>query len=271
MKKLLTLTVAVFAFALSASATTPFKNLHVAAEIVPSEAGEIYLMAKSTEDEAYVYAISEDLAPEVFLMATFGENGTQDQYAGCSGYAMDVNGTNSNYEAKLIISPADGYEVVCVSKTVLESGVYSPDVCHQSHTGTGYGDFVFSWEWDVTDAGNLVNINSAAKEVDGTSDENSIGRDGCFALDNWNDVPDTKLYVIMRKIGETSPSFDENLQTLQIGDANTDGVVDEADAVAVADYRLNRGAVNTKYADANGDGKVNVADAVTIVNMIKGK
>ncbi len=271
MKKLLTLTVAAFAFALSASATTPYKNLHVAAEIVPSEAGEIYLMAKNAEDEPYVYAISEDLAPSVYLMATFAENGGQDQYAGNEGYEVDVNGTNGNYEAKLIILPKDGYEVVCVSNTVLESGVYSPDVCYQSHTGTGYGDFVFSWNWDVTDAGNLVNINSATKEVDGTSEETSIGRNGCFALDNWNDVPDTKLYVIMRKVGDTTPSFDKNLLTLEIGDANADGVINEADAIAVADYRLGRGAINTKYADVNGDGKVNIADAVTIVNMIKGK
>ncbi len=206
MKKIFTLTAAVFAFALSASATTPFKNLYVEAEIVPSEAGLIYLDSKNDEDRAVQKAVSDDYDTTVFLKGTFGENGDATQWTGNEGYQADASGNLGNYEANLIIEPAEGYEFVCVSNQIKEDGAYEPSICYQSHTGTGTADFKFSWEYAMSgEVQNLVNINSEAREVDGQSD--GIGREGTFALDNWSETPDTKLYVIMRKVGETTPSF----------------------------------------------------------------
>ena len=57
------------------------------------------------------------------------------------------------------------------------------------------------------------------------------------------------------------------------GDANGDGSVDIADAVAIVNYVV--GKPNTSFnltaADANGDNDVDIADAVHIVNLVVGK
>ncbi len=205
MKKIFTLTAAVFAFALSASAVTPFKNLHAEVEIVPAEAGVVYLAAKESDKTKEV---SEDYDTTVFLKATIGENGSQDQYTGAAGYQLDASGTLGQYEANLYIEPTEGYEFVCVSNVIKEDGVYAADNCYQSHTGTGVSDFAFSWDYVMTEP-NLVNINSAAREQD--SDSDNGGADAAFAKDNWSETPDTKMYVIMRKVGEELPKFDSSL------------------------------------------------------------
>ena len=264
-----TLAAALF-FSVNASATTYFKNLYVEAEVVPAGAGVIYLTAKNDDDAKYVYSVSEDYAENVNIYATLGENGTQDQYTGCTGYAVDASGSLSNYEVQLYIEPTDGYEVVCVTNTIQPSGLYYPDVCYQKHTGTGYDNFVFSWDYTTGENGNLINVNSSSREVDANSDEGNIGRDGAFALDNWSENPDTKLYVIFREKGTDNPKFDPDYAPLKLGDANTDGEINLKDAEAIAAYRLNKGSINPKYADANGDGEINIADAVKVVNIANG-
>jgi hypothetical protein len=270
MKKLFATITATLLFSVSAHANTPYKNLHVEAEVVPAGAGLVYLTAKNDEDVAYVSEISEDYGEKVFIKGTFGENGTTDQYNTREGYEVDASGTLSNYEVKLLIEPSDGYEFVCVTNSVQPSGVYFPDICYQQHTGTGIDDFAFSWTYDTTDIGNLININSVTKTVDGTSDTNGQGRDCVFALNNWNDTPDTKLYVIFRQTGTENPKFDHDYAPLKIGDANADGTIDEKDADAIGEYRLGWGTVNPKYADANGDGEINIADAVKVINIMNG-
>lgn len=270
MNRLLATIAATLLFSVTASANTPYKNLHVEAEVVPAGAGVVYLNAKNDEDAGFISAISEDFGEKVFMKATLGENGTQDQYNSREGYEVDASGTLSNYEMKLLIEPAPGYEFVCVTNSVQPSGVYFPDICYQQHTGTGINDFVFSWTYDTTDAGNLINVNSVKKAVDGTSDANGGGRDGIFALNNWNETPDTKLYVIFKETGADNPKFDHEYAPLKIGDANADGTVDEKDADAIGEYRLGSGTVNPKYADANGDGEINIADAVNVINIMNG-
>jgi hypothetical protein len=54
------------------------------------------------------------------------------------------------------------------------------------------------------------------------------------------------------------------------GDANNDGSVTFADAVAVVNYILGNPSVNFNIAkaDVNGDAKVTITDAVGIVNII---
>ncbi len=205
MKKIFTLTAAVFAFALSASAVTPFKNLYAEATVVPSEAGLVYL---ETKPEHMAKEVSEDYDVTAILKATIGENGSQDQYTGAPGYQLDASGTLGNYEAKIYIEPAEGYEFVCLSNVIKEDGVYAADNCYQSHTGTQTSDFAFSWEYAIGEA-NLININSAARGEDANSDNGGI--EAAFAKDNWSETPDTKMYVIMRKVGEDLPMFDSSL------------------------------------------------------------
>lgn len=59
-----------------------------------------------------------------------------------------------------------------------------------------------------------------------------------------------------------------SVQTYLLGDANEDGVVDVADAVAVINVYLTGDSsnVNSSVADANGDGVIDIADAVFIIN-----
>lgn len=270
MNKIFATLAAALLFSVNASAASSIKNLYVEAEVVPSGAGVIYLTAKNDADAKYVKSMSEDYGETASLLITLGENGTPDQFTGCTGFAADASGTLGNYEAQLYIEPADGYEVVCVTKTIQPSGLYYPDVCYQQHTGTSNADFVFSWDYTTGENGNLININSASREVDGDTGETGIGLDGAFALDNWSETPDTKLYVIFRETGTTNPSFDPDYAPLTLGDANTDGEINLKDAEAIAAYRLNKGSVSTKYADVNQDGEINIADAVKIVNIVNG-
>ncbi len=270
MNKFFTMLAVAFLFAVNVSATSTFKNLYVEAEVVPAGAGVIYLTAKNEDDEKYVYDVSEDYDQKVRLLATLGENGTYDQYNTRDGFSADASGTLGNYEAKLLIEPAEGYEFVCVTNTIQPSGVYFPAVCYQQHTGTGTENFVFSWDYDTTDTGNLINVNSSSRAADGTSADGDIGRDGAFALDNWSETPDTKLYVVFREKGTDNPKFDADYSPLKPGDANADGTIDMKDAEAIAIYRLGKGTVNPKYADANEDGEINIADVVKIVNIANG-
>ena len=58
-----------------------------------------------------------------------------------------------------------------------------------------------------------------------------------------------------------------------LGDANGDGSVDIADAVAIVNYVVSKPntTFNVAAADANGDNEVDIADAVHIVNFVVGK
>ncbi len=269
MKKLFTLLAGALLFSISAHAgVTPYKNLYTVAEVYPTGAGEIYLAAKNEAQQAYVWEQSEDYGQNVFIQETIGENGTNDQYNTREGYEMDASGSLSNYEEGLYIEPAPGYEFVCVTNAIQSTGVYYPDICYQSHTGTGTDNFVFSWDYSTTDI-NLINVNSAARAEDGNSGDDSIGQDGVFALDNWDAEPNTHLYVIFRKVGDESPIFDKDYSPNVSGDVNGDGIVNEDDATAIADFRLGKVSIMEKYADVNGDGVINIADAVKIITELQ--
>jgi hypothetical protein len=75
-----------------------------------------------------------------------------------------------------------------------------------------------------------------------------------------NENPSLKIYGI-------SVSTDTYLK----GDANGDGVISDADVIAVKNYIMGNEPENFVFegADANEDGKVNVADIVEIVNKKK--
>ena len=55
-----------------------------------------------------------------------------------------------------------------------------------------------------------------------------------------------------------------------IGDANNDGMITIADAVAIANYIFDHPSTsfNETAADVNGDGKITISDAVSVVNII---
>lgn len=87
---------------------------------------------------------------------------------------------------------------------------------------------------------------------------------------------DGKKYVVEYKEDlSVMPAQDVVLQAvlIEMGDVNTDGVVDIADAVCIVNYVV--GKPNTTFieaaADANSDGDVDIADAVRIVNFVVGK
>ena len=67
----------------------------------------------------------------------------------------------------------------------------------------------------------------------------------------------------------TSSQYQTDIQTLPTGDANGDGSVNVADAVAVINAYLNENTanVNVGLADVNHDGIINIADAVAIINL----
>ena len=207
MKKIFTLIAGVM-LAASASAETPYKNLYTVAEVYPAGAGLVYLDAKNEAQKEFVKEQSEDFEENVFIKETIGENGSQDQYVDKEGYQEDATGTLGNYEELLFVEPNPGYEFVCVSNTIKEDGIYTPAECYQSHTGEGTDSFVFSWEYSITD-GNLINVNSASHEVDGNSTD--PGQQAVFDKDNWDEEPNTTLYVIFRKTGEELPKFDPTI------------------------------------------------------------
>ena len=265
MKKLFTLAVGML-LVTCASATTPYKNLHTVAEAYPAAAGVVYLAPKNAEQAEFVYDQSEDFESKVFIKETVGENGSQDQYSGAGGYQIDASEALSMYEELLYIEPAEGYEFVCVTNEIQPSGLYYPDICFQSHTGTGTSDYVFSWDYSIEE-GNLINVNSASRAEDGNSD--TPGQAGVFALENWDEEPNTTLYVIFRPIGAKSPYFDPDHAPFEVGDVNGDGIVNEDDADAIANSRLGKTTIKEKYADTNGDGEINIADAVKIISDLQ--
>ena len=71
----------------------------------------------------------------------------------------------------------------------------------------------------------------------------------------------------------TDPSVDLIVTEYAKGDANGDGDIDTADAVAIVNFVV--GKPNTKWvesaADADGDNEIDTADAVHIVNFVVGK
>lgn len=269
MKKSFMFVMGVLLASVAAQASTPFKNLYVMAESYPSGAGEIYLTSKD-EDKAYVKYETDYFNGEAELMVTVGENGSSDQYNHNVGFVFDASEELGMYEAVIYIRPYEGYEFVCLAKEISESGVYYPGICYQMHTGTtsqAEDAFKFSWNYNIgEETGNLININSAARAVDCTTDNGS--QQTAFDMDNWSDEPDTHLYAIFRKIGDELPKFDTGSTDELLGDADDDGVVTLEDAKTIVDYRLGKKSVRFAACDVNQDGEVNVADALKVIVIV---
>lgn len=196
---------ALFAFAMVAvalNAATPYKNLFVTAQVTPSGSGTVYLTVKPGE-EGYVRSQSEDFGETASIQATIGENGTEPCTYGC-------NSLNGVYEVMVNVEVASGYEVVCLSNKYKEDGIYRAEDCYARFDSYDSGSRNFSFDYSNPELGYLINCNNVITHnyEDGNS-KNGPSRDVCFAdSTKWGDTPDTEVYVIMRKKGETLPKLD---------------------------------------------------------------
>lgn len=208
MKKFFTF-IAVVAMATVANAT-PYKNLHVEAEIYPAGSGLVYLDPTEV-NENFVQEQSEDYAEKVTLKGTFGETANKTNMANRPTFVQDCTGDLSNYPVLLTIVPADGWEFVCVANEISATGEYTPANCYITYEGTTIEDFVFSFDYKMREQ-NPINANSALREEDSNAETNlsdyDIDRQNeAWNKGGWHETPDTKYYVIMRREGETTPSF----------------------------------------------------------------
>ncbi|MBQ8452268.1 MAG: hypothetical protein IJ539_00640 [Prevotella sp.] len=199
MKKIFTL-MASLVLVLNVNAT-PFKALYVEAVAQESGAGKVYLAAKSTEDEGYVYDISEEEGSTAFIKWVAGENSDgADLKIGCTKQI-------GMYEVLIHAFPADGYELVCYADKVKEDGIYTEDDCYAIiHGENASGGW--SFDFDFTGNGDKINVNNVDHPQDGHS-EDGPSRDDVYAAfeDYVSETPDTYVYVIFRKIGDELPKF----------------------------------------------------------------
>jgi len=206
MKKIFTL-MAVAAFATSASAVTPFKNLYVEAYATPTGAGSVYINPKNDEDAQYVFEQSEDWGDSAFMKYVGGENGNGDDVQGFNKPA-DPASPNGTFEAKIKVEPEAGWELVCYAGAVYEDGIYGVSDVFPTFTGENQSSRQWSFEWPGSEDA-MVNVNNVDCPQTGASDGNPRTRDDCFADPSlWNEEPDTKIYVIFRRVGEELPKFD---------------------------------------------------------------
>lgn len=196
---------ALFAFAMVAvalNASTPYKNLFVTAQVTPSGSGTVYLTVKPGE-EGYVRSQSEDFGETASIQATIGENGTEP----CTyGY----NSLNGVYEVMVNVEVASGYEVVCLSHKINEDGIYRAEDCFARFDSYDSGSRQATFDYSNPELGYLINCNNVITHnyEDGNS-QSGPSRDVCFTDETkWGDTPDTEIYVIMRKKGDSMPKLD---------------------------------------------------------------
>lgn len=201
MKKIFSL-FAIMLVAVVMHANTPYKNLYITAKIAPTGAGQIYLGVKPGEED-FIRAQSEEGADEAFIQATIGENGNE-------GTTYGVNSKAGVYEVNVYVEPAAGYELVCLSNKVKESGVYYPEDCYAVFDGYDSGSRHASFDYSGIEYGFLINANNELThpQIDGNSSDGP-SRDVCFADESkWSPEPDTEIYAIMRKKGDSYPKLD---------------------------------------------------------------
>lgn len=193
MKKILSLLAGVM-FTLTASAvSTPYKNLYVEAG-VGSGSGLVYLDVNEEDDRAFVYGISEDIAENVFLKATIGENGTESNTGG-------VNSGVGRYFAKLYVYADAGYELVALTDKVKEDGVYTNEDCFAVHkNGVDTFDYTCDDETPLS-----INVNNMVTHPNDDGNSDTPGRDAVFAKWTGNESVDTHIYAIFRKVGDEFP------------------------------------------------------------------
>ncbi len=205
MKKIFSIVAAALFLSMNANAisVTNYKNLYAEITAVPSSAGEVYLETVNDEDNSYVLDISEDYGPTAFIMATLAHNGQESE-------DNSINSSQDVYFVKAYAECPDSYELVCYSNKINENGVYGPNDCYAVFNHVD-GDDSRATSWEVTGLGDLININKASHEADGSSADDTPSRDEAFSSGSWSETPDAPIYAIFRKKGEATPYFDETL------------------------------------------------------------
>ena len=185
------------------SASTPYKNLYVTAQITPSGSGAVYLSVEPGDDENFIRSISEDYGETAFIQATFGENGSEPCTYGC-------NSLNGVYEVVVNVDVNPGYEVVCLANKIKEDGIYRSEDCYARFDSYDSASRKFSFDYSNPELRYIINCNNVITHnyEDGNSSDGP-SRDVCFADESkWGDTPDAEVYVIMRKKGESLPKLD---------------------------------------------------------------
>jgi len=218
MKKILSVCAFMLA-CVAANASTPYKNLYVVAEAYPSGSGLVYLGAKNSTDDAYVKEQSEDLGETAFIKYVGAENGDGIK-DGTTGELEDKTGsckaTDHIFELNLHYEAAAGYELLCLAEKIAEDGVYTADMCYSVIHGESLIDNrTFDFDYSVTPL--RINVNNANHPEDGNDNDGNNPENRQKLLDEgtWNDTPDTYVYAIFRKIGETTPSFNPEPSAVQ--------------------------------------------------------
>lgn len=207
MKRIL-LFLALAIICVSANAETPYKCLYAVAEVSPTGVGKVYLAAKNTTDAAYVKEQSEDLGESAFIKIVGAENGNGLK-DGTTGELEDKSGSlkaaDHLFEANLFYEPTPGYELVCLSNTISADGTYTADMCYSVIHGESLLDNR-TFDFDYSQSPLRININSNSHPKDG-NDQAGEGptRDELFATGTWMATPDTYVYAIFRKVGDSTP------------------------------------------------------------------
>lgn len=92
-------------------------------------------------------------------------------------------------------------------------------------------------------------------------------------LPDGTEVPNKATITFDENDPIVTPTWTNTIQSLLVGDANSDGTVDIADAVCIVNRLVGKETPSyvAAAADANSDGVVDIADAVRIVNLVVGK
>ena len=219
----------------------------------------------------------------------FGEDGNLNENTDLSGTVIDnvyfnINSENGGYDAE--------EKCVVVSKAMTDVEIE-----------TVFGKDLLSDEVKSTFAGMVIEVPAGKGKVTieaqttggmtlkvkiGSADPIEMELEGKLKMKfPYNVTEPTYVYIYAgeasaagsRKSGSRgieSPSLkiygiSVSTDTYLKGDANGDGVISDADVIAVKDYIMGNEPENFVFegADANEDGKVNVADIVEIVNKKK--
>lgn len=207
MKKIFTL-MASLVLALNANATA-YKALYVEVAAESSAAGKVYVAPKKdSEDEGYIYDISDEEGATAFLKWIVGENSNgSDCKIGCTA-EIPI------YEAAVYVFPNAGYELVCYANKVKEDGIYTEEDCYAVVHGEGVTDENWGFDFEYTGNADHINVNNPDHPQDGHSSDGPSREEVYDSFGNYvSATPDTKVYVIFRKIGDELPKFVRNEET----------------------------------------------------------
>lgn len=204
MKKIfLSLSIAILSSTVNAAVVTVYKNLYSQIEATPTGSGDVYLEPATDNDLGYIKDTSMDYGNSAFLKVTLESNGDEGQSGG-------TNSGNPCFLIKAYAEPAIGYELVCYTNIIRETGIYGPGDCYVIFNQTNSDGRAFSFT--PTGLGDIINVNNVKthSREDGTSADDTPSKDEAFNTGIWEETPDANIYAIFRKVGDELPKLDMN-------------------------------------------------------------